>query len=43
MGMFMLPPVVISTPFKVLLFILTDGWGLVVSSVVKSFQQGGAA
>jgi flagellar biosynthesis protein FliP len=40
MGMFMLPPVVVSTPFKILLFVLTDGWGLVVSSVVKSFQTG---
>ncbi len=43
MGMFMLPPVVISTPFKVLLFILTDGWGLVVVSVVRSFQNGGSS
>ena len=43
MGMFMLPPVVISTPFKVLLFILTDGWGLVVASVVRSFQHGGSS
>lgn len=42
MGMFMLPPVVISTPFKILLFILTDGWELVTASIVRSFQRGGA-
>lgn len=38
MGMFMLPPVIISTPFKILLFILVDGWDMVVMSVVKSFN-----
>jgi len=37
MGMMMLPPVMISLPFKVLLFVLVDGWGLVISSLVKSF------
>lgn len=37
MGMMMLPPVVISMPFKLLLFVLVDGWGLVVGSLVKSF------
>lgn len=37
MGMMMLPPVIISMPFKLLLFILVDGWGLVVGSVLKSF------
>ncbi|MDF1799992.1 MAG: flagellar type III secretion system pore protein FliP [Planctomycetota bacterium] len=37
MGMFMLPPVMISTPFKILLFVLVDGWHLVVSSLVTSF------
>ncbi|MBI2605022.1 MAG: flagellar type III secretion system pore protein FliP, partial [Deltaproteobacteria bacterium] len=37
MGMMMLPPVVISLPFKVLLFVLVDGWQLVVGSLVKSF------
>jgi len=37
MGMMMLPPVMISLPFKVLLFVLVDGWYLVVGSVVKSF------
>jgi flagellar biosynthetic protein FliP len=37
MGMMMLPPVVISMPFKLLLFVLVDGWELVVGSLVKSF------
>jgi flagellar biosynthesis protein FliP len=37
MGMMQLPPVVISTPFKILLFVLVDGWNLVVGSLVKSF------
>ncbi|MBS4021279.1 MAG: flagellar type III secretion system pore protein FliP [Dethiobacter sp.] len=37
MGMFMLPPVMISLPFKILLFILVDGWHLVVKSLVESF------
>jgi len=37
MGMMMLPPVMISLPFKILLFILVDGWGLIISSLVKSF------
>ena len=38
MGMFMLPPAIISTPFKILLFVLVDGWDLVVRSIVQSFQ-----
>lgn len=38
MGMLMLPPILISLPFKVLLFVLVDGWYLVVGSLVKSFQ-----
>lgn len=38
MGMMMLPPTVISLPFKILLFILADGWNLVVGQLVKSFQ-----
>lgn len=38
MGMFMLPPVIISTPFKILLFVLVDGWDLVVRSLFTSFQ-----
>lgn len=37
MGMMMLPPVVISLPFKLLLFVLVDGWDLVIGSLVKSF------
>lgn len=37
MGMMMLPPVAISLPFKLLLFVLVDGWELVVGSLVKSF------
>jgi flagellar biosynthetic protein FliP len=37
MGMFMLPPVMISTPFKILVFVLVDGWHIVCESVVTSF------
>lgn len=37
MGMMMLPPTVISLPFKVLLFILADGWNLVIGSLVRTF------
>lgn len=37
MGMMQLPPVMVSLPFKVLLFIMVDGWNLVVSSLVKSY------
>jgi len=37
MGMFRLPPVMISTPFKILLFVLVDGWRLVCQSLVQSF------
>ena len=37
MGMMMLPPVVISLPFKILLFVLVDGWGLIIGSLVSSF------
>lgn len=37
MGMMMLPPAVISLPFKLLLFVLVDGWELIVGSLVKSF------
>ncbi|MDX1700487.1 MAG: flagellar type III secretion system pore protein FliP [Melioribacteraceae bacterium] len=36
MGMMMLPPMMISMPFKILLFVLVDGWSLVVGSVVRS-------
>jgi flagellar biosynthetic protein FliP len=38
MGMIMLPPVFISLPFKILLFVLVDGWGLVARSLVESFN-----
>lgn len=37
MGMMMLPPTTISMPFKVLLFVLADGWNLIIGSLVKSF------
>ncbi|MCC6671632.1 MAG: flagellar type III secretion system pore protein FliP [Planctomycetes bacterium] len=39
MGMFTLPPVVISTPLKLLLFVLVDGWNLVVVSLAESFRN----
>ncbi len=38
MGMMMLPPVFISLPFKILLFVLVDGWNLVTRSIVESFN-----
>lgn len=38
MGMMMMPPMMISLPFKILLFVLVDGWSLVVQSVVMSFR-----
>jgi flagellar biosynthetic protein FliP len=38
MGMMLLPPAVISLPFKLILFVLADGWNLVIGSLVKSFQ-----
>lgn len=37
MGMFMLPPIMISLPFKILLFVMVDGWHLVVKTLVESF------
>ena len=39
MGMMMLPPVMISLPFKILLFVMIDGWGLIVQSIVSSFAR----
>jgi flagellar biosynthetic protein FliP len=36
-GMIMLPPVLVSLPFKLLLFVLVDGWALIVSSLVNSY------
>jgi flagellar biosynthetic protein FliP len=41
MGMMMLPPVVISLPFKLIFFVLVDGWYLVAGSLVRSFVSGG--
>ncbi|MBI5948329.1 MAG: flagellar type III secretion system pore protein FliP [Chloroflexi bacterium] len=38
MGMMMLPPVVVSLPFKILLFVLVDGWYLIIGSLVGSFN-----
>jgi flagellar biosynthetic protein FliP len=38
MGMLVLPPVLISLPFKLLLFVMVDGWNLVVMGIVRSFQ-----
>ncbi|MEE9613100.1 MAG: flagellar type III secretion system pore protein FliP [Desulfatiglandales bacterium] len=40
MGMMMLPPIMISLPFKLMLFVLVDGWHLMVGSLVKSFVGG---
>ncbi|CAN5690859.1 flagellar type III secretion system pore protein FliP [soil metagenome] len=40
MGMMMLPPVVVSLPFKLIFFVLVDGWRLVAGSLVESFQRG---
>jgi flagellar biosynthetic protein FliP len=41
MGMFMLPPVMVSLPFKLLLFVMVDGWYLLVQSLMSSFTRGG--
>jgi flagellar biosynthetic protein FliP len=37
MGMMMLPPVMIAMPFKLLLFVLVDGWYLIVESLIRGF------
>ncbi len=37
MGMMMLPPVIISLPFKLIFFVLVDGWNLVAGSLIRSF------
>jgi len=42
-GMMMLPPTVVSLPFKLALFVLSDGWTLVVKSLLESFAWTGAA
>jgi flagellar biosynthetic protein FliP len=39
MGMMMLPPIMISLPFKIIFFVMVDGWHLVVGSLVKSFES----
>lgn len=41
MGMMMLPPTTISMPFKILLFIIADGWGLIIGEVVRTFYLSG--
>jgi len=38
MGMMMLPPMMISMPFKILLFVLVDGWNLVIGSLVRGIN-----
>lgn len=38
MGMVMLPPAMIALPFKIMVFVLVDGWGLLISTLVKSFR-----
>ncbi|MCX6397868.1 MAG: flagellar type III secretion system pore protein FliP [Propionibacteriales bacterium] len=40
LGMMMMPPVMVSLPFKLLLFVLVDGWGLVIKSLVASYGSG---
>ncbi len=40
MGMMMLPPVMISLPFKILLFVLVDGWGLIITALIQSYAGG---
>lgn len=37
-GMMMMPPVMVSLPFKLLLFVMVNGWGLVVTALVSSYQ-----
>jgi len=39
MGMLMLPPIMVSLPFKLLLFVMVDGWYLIVGSLVQSFSN----
>jgi len=38
MGMFMLPPTMVSLPFKLILFVMVDGWYLLVKSLIQSFM-----
>jgi flagellar biosynthetic protein FliP len=37
LGMMMMPPVMVSLPFKLLLFVLVDGWGLIIGAIVGSY------
>ncbi|NBW69897.1 MAG: flagellar biosynthetic protein FliP, partial [Bacteroidetes bacterium] len=39
-GIMFLPPVMVSLPFKILVFVLTDGWYLLVESLIQSFNRG---
>jgi flagellar biosynthetic protein FliP len=41
MGMMMLPPTMVALPFKLLLFVLVDGWGMIITSLVGSYTGGG--
>lgn len=41
LGMIFLPPIMVSLPFKIVLFIIADGWGMLISSLLKSFNLGG--
>lgn len=38
MGMMMLPPILVSLPFKIIMFVIADGWNLLINSLVRSFQ-----
>ena len=40
LGMIMIPPVLVSLPFKILLFVLVNGWDMVISSLINSFGGG---
>jgi len=40
MGMMMLPPIIIALPFKIIFFVLVDGWFLIVGSLIQSFGTG---
>ena len=40
MGMMMLPPVIISLPFKLIFFVLVDGWSLLAGSLIRSYAGG---
>ena len=40
LGMMMMPPVMVSLPFKLLLFVLVDGWALIIKALVQSYGGG---